>query len=73
MLLLSAMLPLPLTPNPCASPAKHYYLPLTERENAPAAWKLYDHTVCLPYHMHMDEKDVTHVVSSLRALLQSNK
>lgn len=51
--------------------AKHYYMPLTERENAPAAWKLYDHTLCLPYHMGVSEDSLTAMIGAVRTLMGS--
>lgn len=42
--------------------AKQYYVPLCERANAPEAWKLIDATVCLPFHLGLDEADITRMI-----------
>ena len=38
--------------------AKHYYTPLVPRGQAPEAWKLYDTTVCLPFHLQLSDDQI---------------
>lgn len=46
--------------------AKHYYRPLEkDRIECPNSWKLYDSTICLPFHMGMSEIDIKFVTDCL--------
>lgn len=45
--------------------AKHYYCPLVGVSEAPNAWRLYDRTVCMPFHMGMSKEDLVQMISLL--------
>jgi dTDP-4-amino-4,6-dideoxygalactose transaminase len=45
--------------------AKHYYCPLVSRAEAPESWKLYDSTVCLPFHLGLSEEDIGRMIHIL--------
>ncbi len=51
--------------------AKNYYNPLIERSDAPIAWKLFDHTVCLPFHIDISRSELTKMINMLSKQTQS--
>ena len=42
----------------CGVEAKRYYTPMLSREEAPEAWKWFDRTICLPFHMGTDDSQL---------------
>lgn len=38
--------------------AKHYYEPLVPKSEAPESWKLFDSTICLPFHLDLTREKV---------------
>ncbi len=45
--------------------AKHYYLPLSDRASCPVAWSVYDHSICLPFHLGISEKCLSSMLDAL--------
>lgn len=52
--------------------AKHYYYPLGPREECPLAWKLYDSTICLPFHLQMEEQ-LPAMLAAVKKLFSEDK
>jgi dTDP-4-amino-4,6-dideoxygalactose transaminase len=42
--------------------AKHLYVPLCDRNEAPEAWKLFDSTICLPFHLEISRSQLRRVI-----------
>ena len=45
--------------------AKHYYCPLIDRAAAPRAWKLYDSSICLPFHLGISRAELLRMFDQL--------
>jgi dTDP-4-amino-4,6-dideoxygalactose transaminase len=42
--------------------AKHLYVPLCGRNDAPEAWKLFDSTICLPFHLEISRSQLRRII-----------
>jgi dTDP-4-amino-4,6-dideoxygalactose transaminase len=49
--------------------AKHYYEPLCTKEEAPEAWKLFESTICIPFHLGFSQNQLKKVIE----LIASNR
>jgi dTDP-4-amino-4,6-dideoxygalactose transaminase len=45
--------------------AKHYYCPLIDRTAAPRAWKLYNRSICLPFHLGISREELLRMLDQL--------
>jgi dTDP-4-amino-4,6-dideoxygalactose transaminase len=52
--------------------AKQYYRPLAERAAAPLAWRLFDSTICLPFHLDMRREDVRYMIEQVKLAFGEN-
>jgi dTDP-4-amino-4,6-dideoxygalactose transaminase len=51
--------------------AKHYYLPLGDRVSCPMAWSIYDHSICLPFHLGISDVRALAILDVLLDCLRS--
>ena len=49
--------------------AKHYYVPLCPRSDAPLSWTFFDSTICLPFHLQLTKKDIERMVQQLQDVM----
>ncbi|KAI9018979.1 hypothetical protein DFJ74DRAFT_201612 [Hyaloraphidium curvatum] len=52
--------------------AKHYYVPLADRQAVPNAWAVFDRNICIPFHSDLSLSDIECAMDSVLAGMRAN-
>jgi dTDP-4-amino-4,6-dideoxygalactose transaminase len=62
-----------LTSLPAPIEAKQYYRPLADSAAAPLAWRLFDSTICLPFHLDMHPENLDYMLGQVALAFNCNE